>query len=426
MNQMDSASRTKRRRPRRAASLDDRDAMRVTKATHEPPVEPEEKSTGGLANMTGSGTPGEGGKLYPAQGPGFRGLLDDEKARQPNGTPTHTNKRKPKQKATVSHDTIAKLVDVSAYDASVQSNAALRDDFNVVMAWFGEWKKRPSGYKYGRRKLGFLMRKILKEAVKRGPEVMRFNTSKLEPDQREFFLEVAGQVGVPKTMMRKSMDDIDLVNLDVSRFKLDKLHRLHDISHLLHEEAKNMGRRMDCAKLVGLHALVVSEMMARGTEHPLPPRDGLDRTSRDFEVVNLNKFLEDSNPNGFAHVDKSEAHAVFKLAAGELWDTCKGCSCGKSADGVKQCKGGPNQRADGYAPPGSQPAKRKGVDGFPERDSEPEPKVLEEMRRKTVGKPTAVPIDNEGPVPDPGTKPKHPPERPPGGATVPPSALNQN
>jgi hypothetical protein len=158
---------------------------------------------------------------------------------------------------------------------------------------------------------------------------------------------------------------------------------------------------MDAAKVVGLHALVVSELMARGSEHPLPPRDDLDRISQDFEVVNLNKFLEDSNPNGFAHVDKSEAQVVLKTAATELWNTCKGCSC-KSVDGVKQCKGGANQNAEGYAPPGSEPAK------------------------KTVGKPTAVPIDNEAPVPDPGTKPKHPPERPPGGATVPPSALNQN
>ena len=415
MNQMDSASRTKRKR--RAAPLDDRGAMRVTTKTLQPLVEPEEKSTGGLANMTGSGTPEAGGKLYPAQGSGFKGLLDDEKARQPPGTPTHTNKAK--RKATVNHDSIAKLVDVNAYDASVQSNAALRDDFNVVMSWHGEWKKRPSGYKFGRRKLGFIMGKILAEAAARGPGVMRFDTGKMGPEQRAFFTEVAGRVGLPQKMMKgSSMDDIDLVNLDVSKFKLDKLYMLHNLSHLMHAEEWRKGDREDCAQLVGLHALIVSELEARGSEHPLPPRDELDRTSRDFEVVNLNKFLEDSNPGGFANVDKSEALTVLKDAAQELWNVCKGCAC-KTVDGVKQCKGGRDQRADGYAPPG---AAFKGVDGFPSRDSEPELAVIDEEvegRKKFVGADTRTPIDREPPVPDPGTKPRHPPERPAGGATVP-------
>ena len=388
----------------------------LTKATLEPPVEPEEKSSGGLANVTGSGIPDAGGKLYPAQGAGFKGLLDDEKDRQPpGGVPVG----KVKHKATVNHDTIAKLIDVNAYDASVQSDAALRDDFNVVMAWHGEWKRRPSGFKHGRRKLAFVMRKILGEVVKRDLILMRFDTEKMEPEQREFFLEAAGQVGVPQKMMRKSMDDIDLVNLDVSKFKLDKLYKLHALSHLLHAEAKDIGKRMDAAQIVGLHALVVSEMTLRGSEHPLPPRDNLDRISQDFEVVNLNKFLEDSNPGGFANVDKSDAHQVFKLATSELWNVCKGCAC-KTVEGVKQCKGGSNQRADGFAPPGT--AAVKGVDGFPSRDSEPELAVIDEEvegRKKFVGAVTATPTNNEPPVPDPGTKPKHPIERPPGGSTIP-------
>lgn len=394
MNQTDSASRTKKRR-RRAAALSDRGTMRVeavTKATHEPPVEPEEKSTGGLANMTGSGTPGEGGALYPAQGPEFKGLLDDEKARQPQGAPTHTNK-KMKQKATVNHDTIAKLVDVNSYDASVQSNTALRDDFNVVMSWFGEWKKRPSGHKYGRRKLGSLMHKILTEATKRGDVIlMRFNTEKMEPEQREFFLEVAARAGVPKEMMNKSMDEIDLVNLDVSKFKLDKLYKLHSLSHLMHAAAKKIGKSMDAAKLVGLHALVVSEMSERGSEHPLPPRDELDRTSQDFEVVNLNKFREDSNPGGFASVDKRAMHEVLKEAASELWDVCKGCAC-KSKEGA--CEGTEKCASSQVIP----------IDS-----------------RKFVGSESGTPTDKEPPVPDPGSKPKHPIERPPGGNTIPQTA----
>ena len=90
---------------------------------------------------------------------------------------------------------VAKIKDVEAYDPSEVSDAVLRDDFHTVLMWHANLKKNPD-FKHSLEILQRLLRAILKEAVRRGPDVITFHPSGMERSVRLFFFrDGAGSQG---------------------------------------------------------------------------------------------------------------------------------------------------------------------------------------------------------------------------------------
>lgn len=119
----------------------------------------------------------DGGKLQPASLPNGSGILDeDEKG---------------------SNDSLMKVQDISTYDPSKLSDEVLRDDFRIVLAWYTSWKENPESFIHSREQIATLLKLILEEAKRRGPEVITFDPESMKPDSRELFEEVASKVGLP-------------------------------------------------------------------------------------------------------------------------------------------------------------------------------------------------------------------------------------
>lgn len=188
-----------------------------------------------------------------------------------------------KQKATVSHDPISKIRDVKTYDPSKVSDAVLRDDFRIVLAWHVGKTKHSEAI------LEDLLRKILREAVKRGPKVIRFDPKGMAPSVRPFFERVARSVKVPAAMFK----GIALApDSDPSDMTTAELLKAHDILHGMYriEALTQLGvKGWSLEDVVNLHALIVDELEDRDKKHPPPPSDELDSVSGEFEASEVKK-----------------------------------------------------------------------------------------------------------------------------------------
>lgn len=234
-----------------------------------------------VAKAIDTGALEDGGKKSPAHLPGGGLLEDAPRAEIPKG---------PKRvKAKVQHDDISKIRDVKTYDPLKVSDAVLRDDFRIVLAWYSTWKKDPEDFKHDRKTLVILLRKILKEAVRRGPDVIRFNPKGMTKAARELFEEVAREVKLPRTMLKR----LDLTpDADPGDFSNAELEEAHDKLHFMYRDkgaAPRSVKGWSLEDVVNLHARVVDEMRKRDAKHPVPPDDGLDEVSEDFEGEEVRK-----------------------------------------------------------------------------------------------------------------------------------------
>jgi hypothetical protein len=207
-----------------------------------------------------------GGKLNPAHMPGGSELLE----------------KPPRRKVTVITDTI-KIRDVETYDPRDVSDAVLRDDFRIVLAWWAQ-ARRGIEIPHDRQTLIRLATAIVKEAVRRGPTVIRFSPAGMTTGARELFELVAPRVGVPEPMFKALAIGPDL---DPEGLATGELLDAHDRLHLLYRRAATGGAPapgMSVEGAVNLHARIVDELEARDAKHPPPPDDGLDRASGPFEA----------------------------------------------------------------------------------------------------------------------------------------------
>lgn len=99
-------------------------------------------------------------------------------------------------------DSMEKIRDVATYDPGRTTNAQLRDDFRIALAWFATWKRDPEAIRFSRVKIKEVLTKIVREAVKRGPSVIRFSPKSMRPAAREIFEEVTSDVSVPDEQMK--------------------------------------------------------------------------------------------------------------------------------------------------------------------------------------------------------------------------------
>lgn len=188
-----------------------------------------------------------------------------------------------KQKATVAHDPISKIRDVKTYDPSKVSDAVLRDDFRIVLAWHAGKTKHSEAILEG------LLRKILREAVKRGPKVIRFDPKGMAPSVRPFFERVARSVKVPAAMFKGIAFAPDS---DPSDMTTAELLKAHDILHGMYriEALTQLGvKGWSLEDVVNFHALIVDELEDRDKKHPPPPSDELDSVSQEFEASEVKK-----------------------------------------------------------------------------------------------------------------------------------------
>lgn len=177
-----------------------------------------------------------------------------------------------------------KIEDVENYDESKATDAQLRDDFRIVLAWYATWKRSPDAFKYDLETIEKLLRKIVKELVRRGPDVIRFNPRGMAASVRSFFQRVAREVRVPQAMYKalKLAPDTDPEKLTAK--ELDVAHKqLHE---LFSREAQSQQavEGWSTEDIVNLHARLVDRMyQLGGGGHPPPPDNGLDELSADFE-----------------------------------------------------------------------------------------------------------------------------------------------
>lgn len=180
-------------------------------------------------------------------------------------------------------DSVNKIQDPKTYDPSKVSDAVLRDDFRIALMWYANWKKDPKGFKYDLETIETPLRKILKEAVRRGPEVITFNPQGMKPSVRAFFLQVARDLKLPREMIKKIALKPDNDPEDMTDAELKAAHwQLHK---MLDKEKKNQSgvKGWSTEDIVNLHARVVDEMFGRKIPHPAPPDNGLDELSADLE-----------------------------------------------------------------------------------------------------------------------------------------------
>jgi len=179
---------------------------------------------------------------------------------------------------------VEKIRDPKTYDPSKISDEVLRDDHRLTLAWYTTWKKNPEGFKYDLETLELLLRKILEEAARRGPETMRFSPKDMKPFVREFWERVAREVKLPEVMIRRVIVAPDIDVIGKTNTELIELHwRLHELFEAKIELGPRGPEGITKEEIVNLHALVVDELYDREIVHPSPPGDGLDDVSGDFE-----------------------------------------------------------------------------------------------------------------------------------------------
>lgn len=172
-----------------------------------------------------------------------------------------------------------KIKDVEEYDPSDVSDAVLRDDFRIVLAWYATYTKDPEGFKYEETSLRKLLRAILEEAKRRGPEVITFNPKEMKESVRGFFADIAREVGLPAEQIEKQNDEDLQSAADFDEMTSKDLVERH---WKLHLEFRKTEKR-STEDVVNEHAFVVDELFRRKIKHPAPPDDGLDDLSQDFE-----------------------------------------------------------------------------------------------------------------------------------------------
>ena len=179
---------------------------------------------------------------------------------------------------------VEKIKDPAGYDPSKANDAQLRDDFRIALAWYASWKKDPEDFKYDLETIETLLRKILKELVRRGPKVIRFNPRGMSPSVRAFFQQVAADVKVPQPMFKALDLKSDTDPSDLTGKELDVAHKM--LHEMFSKEAQSQQEveGWSVEDIVNLHARIVDRMFKLGGGgHPPPPDNGLDELSSDFE-----------------------------------------------------------------------------------------------------------------------------------------------
>ncbi|MHA1573250.1 MAG: ATP-dependent DNA ligase, partial [Alphaproteobacteria bacterium] len=195
-----------------------------------------------------------------------------------------------KRKATVSHERIDKAKDVSAYNPAVVSDAVLRDDFRILLGWHAK-RSRDDDFEHDFETIEAQLKKLLKEAAKRGPTAIQFDPKALPSKVRPVFERLARAVKMPKASFKRLVLKVDTDPGDLTTVELFEAHdRMHTT-----QVAKAQGH-WGAESVTNMHALVVGELGDRGVAHPPPPNDGLDATSAEFERPAIAKRVERSTP----------------------------------------------------------------------------------------------------------------------------------
>jgi len=236
--------------------------LRVTKSL----TGEEEQPHAVIQQAIDSGSLSGGGLKNPASLPGGSGVLPLTVLSQPEEKTSD----------------IEKIKDAANYVPSKVSDEVLRDDFRIVLAWFASWRKSPETFMYSGSFLHQLLRKILEEAKRRGPEVITFHPAKMDSDTKPFFLDIAEDVGLPPSQLQKA--DKLAPDSNPEEMTTRELKGAHWALHLMYRRsAKGLEPGFTVEGISNLHSRIVDTLFGRGILHPAPPDDGLDDASSSFE-----------------------------------------------------------------------------------------------------------------------------------------------
>lgn len=178
---------------------------------------------------------------------------------------------------------VKKIKDVETYDPSKAEDPQLRDDFRILLAWYATRQKNPKDFPYSLETIETLLRKVLLELVRRGPEVIRFNPAGMAESVRPFFQQVARDVKVPQAMFKALSLAVDTEPGELTPAELKEAHwKLHEMFDLEADTQRGV-QGWSTEDIVNLHSRVVDELYSRKIPHPPPPDNGLDELSGDFE-----------------------------------------------------------------------------------------------------------------------------------------------
>lgn len=174
-----------------------------------------------------------------------------------------------------------KVKDIDNYDPSKLTDEVLRDDFRICLAWFATWERNPDSFMYSLDTIHTLLKKILIELKRRGPEVITFDPAGMKNSVRGFFLKVAREIDMPKEMFK-----VLALSTETNTDKLTKneLVAAHwDLHELYSKAMKSPVKGWSTEDIVNTHAKVVDRLYSIGVQQPPPPDNGLDELSADFE-----------------------------------------------------------------------------------------------------------------------------------------------
>jgi hypothetical protein len=97
---------------------------------------------------------------------------------------------------------VRKIRNIENYDPAKANDKQLRDDMRIAMAWYATWKKNPNSMKFTREEIKETLKKVIKELIKRGPDVIQFSPNAMKASSREIFNEIREEVNIPANMLK--------------------------------------------------------------------------------------------------------------------------------------------------------------------------------------------------------------------------------
>lgn len=97
---------------------------------------------------------------------------------------------------------VRKIQNIETYNPKNATDAQLRDDFRISLAWYAKWKTNPDSIKFTRDEIKNVLKRIINELIERGPDVIQFSPSTMKSSSREIFDDVAEEIDIPDNMRK--------------------------------------------------------------------------------------------------------------------------------------------------------------------------------------------------------------------------------
>jgi len=104
---------------------------------------------------------------------------------------------------------VCKIENLEDYDPKKAGDAQLRDDWRIALAWHATWHRTDGkGIKFDHDEIIDVLKRILRELIRRGSKVITFNPKAMKKWSREAWDEITKEIEVPKDMLKEAFGSL--------------------------------------------------------------------------------------------------------------------------------------------------------------------------------------------------------------------------